>query len=693
MNLNLKLLSSLSLASLLAVASFAGGPEKLTWRYYRPGNTGIQGDTNECIWIDSDNDPWIGGYSPTAEEGGIAKLIQSENRWINVSNIDYPEIGTANEVGYCRVRDMVKDNQGNLWMATWRGALRMSLSLGPRTLKRFGADNSPMPGGVVTDMALAPDGTLWFSSYSTAWGGGGLTKYNPSTNTWTNFAGRGGDKIATQPKPTGGYYVWASQPGLSPMDRYDSSSNSWTSFPPVPGNPSHLISLDSTDGSGNVWMQRWIGNQNEETLDCIRPNGTWINPPVPPMHPTVGIAGLRAYGTNRALVVNGFGDLYQFNGTSWLFLGFPPVSGFINDLDIDSIGNIWICASGTGGALKRNASNGAWTRFRITNTSQYDLFNNDISIDPVNGDVYACANAGPGYGGMVKFDGVRWTGFNKFTYGAGIDWPFETDNSDAVYVRPSNRQVAVNPTSHYSAVWDGANFLTLPGGPDQIETYEEDSLGRLWSTGHYGSLGRFENGTYTFVSQGDWFSTVKKDPSRSGTVWANLGWELVRTDGNYRFSKIPSDFGSTGVFTGLAVQNDGTVWAGLWNQFVSTGSVLAKINPNTGAVQTWKFDLGWPFPGEHLRPLTVTPDGKVWMIYDAEYPSTDMGLLYFDGIHIKTFPAPPNGEWRWGGLPHAGITDCEVKIIPGGYELWLSCMTRGIAVLKVQKPILGNRVP
>lgn len=61
MNLNLKLLSSLSLASLLAVASFAGGPEKLTWRYYRPGNTGIQGDTNECIWIDSDNDPWIGG--------------------------------------------------------------------------------------------------------------------------------------------------------------------------------------------------------------------------------------------------------------------------------------------------------------------------------------------------------------------------------------------------------------------------------------------------------------------------------------------------------------------------------------------------------------------------------------------------------------------------------------------------------
>jgi hypothetical protein len=38
---------------------------------------------------------------------------------------------------------------------------------------------------------------------------------------------------------------------------------------------------------------------------------------------------------------------------------------------------------------------------------------------------------------------------------------------------------------------------------------------------------------------------------------------------------------------------------------------------------------------------------------------------------------------QWGGLPHAGIKDLEVKLIPGGYELWMSCLSRGIAVLTV----------
>ena len=59
----------------------SAGTVKTSWKYYRPGNTGIQGDYNESIWIGSDNDPWIGGYNPIAEEGGVAKFIQSENRW------------------------------------------------------------------------------------------------------------------------------------------------------------------------------------------------------------------------------------------------------------------------------------------------------------------------------------------------------------------------------------------------------------------------------------------------------------------------------------------------------------------------------------------------------------------------------------------------------------------------------------
>ncbi len=72
---------------ILAGASFTCGqvtPDtppsgKLTkFRYYRLGNTGVQGDSSEAIRVGPDGDPWIGGYDPIFEEGGIAKLIQSD---------------------------------------------------------------------------------------------------------------------------------------------------------------------------------------------------------------------------------------------------------------------------------------------------------------------------------------------------------------------------------------------------------------------------------------------------------------------------------------------------------------------------------------------------------------------------------------------------------------------------------------
>ncbi len=679
--------ASLSFFAVVGALSLVqgAGHDEYSWRYYRPGNTGIQGDFNEAMWIAPDGDPWIAGYNPIAEEGGVAKFIQAQNRWANVSNIDYAVIGSANDIGYCRISDMISDGQGNLWMGTWRGVLRMNLASGPNSLVRFGPENSALPGGLTRDMTLAPDGSIWVSAESTIWAGGGLSRYNRASNTWSHMNGRGGGKIAAQPKPGGGYYIWTSTPGFTDVERWDSTTNAWTSFAPVAGNPAHLQSLDSVDAAGNLWITRWYGDQGQERLDCLRPDGTWVSPPLPLEHPQVPVAALRAFGNMQVLMVDGYAHLQKFDGLFWTDLGPVPHDGFIDDLDIDATGNVWLCGTGTGGAARRDALTGFWQRYRITNTSQFDLFNNDISIDPLTGEVYATANAGTGIGGMVKFDGVRWTGFNEYTYGLGHGWPFQADNSEAVYVRPSNRRVVVNPTSHFSHEWDGTSWTELPGGPDQVQNYVEDSLGRLWGTGHYGGLGIYENGGYTDVSSGDWFSSVKRDPSRAGTVWSNLGWVILRTDGNYRFSRTPADFQSEGLFTGMAVQKNGVAWVGIWSQFVSTGSALVRVSPTAIGYQVWRHDQGWPFPGEHVRPQVVTPDGRIWMTYDSEYPSTDMGLLWWDGQRMGMFPAPPNGEWRWGGLPHANIKDIEVKVIPGGYELWMSCITRGIAVLTVKE--------
>lgn len=669
-----------------ALAIGAQTTKNAQWRYYRPGNTGIQGDYNETIWIGSDGNPWIGGYSPIAEEGGIAKFIQAENRWINVSNVDYSVIGNANDVGVSRATEMVEDGKGNLWIGTYRGVLRMNLANGPSSLVKFGPQNSTIPDGYISDIALAPDGSLWFS------GDGGLNKFNSNTGGWTNFPNHGGDKIAIQPKASGGYYLWTSPPGYiqANVEKLDSTTNNWTIYTPIAGNPSHLVSKSSVDASGNLWMRRWIGNQNEERLDYVRQDGTWVSPPLPPPNGNISVAALLPFGNLKALLVDGFGQLQQFNGTSWANLGVVPHSGWIDDLDRDSNGNVWLCGTGTGGAVRRDVVTGQWQRYRVTNTSQFDFFNNELSVDPNSNNVYACANANSGVGGMVKFDGVRWTGFvNDLGYGLGGNWPFTgSPQSEAVYVRPSNGRVVVNPINAFTHQYDGITWSQIPGGPDQVQSYLEDSLGRLWGVGHYGGLGIFENGAFTGIESG-FINKIVRDPRLAGTVWVNLGYEIVRTNGTNRFSVRIEDFPQLAAvganFQGLAIDRNGMVWVGSTAANTTDGNTLIKIDPTSGVSQVvHKYGVNWPFQGQFVEPVAATPDGRIWMKYGKEYPFDDMGLLWWDGKKEGAFPAPPNGEWRFGGLPHYIINDLEVKVLNGGYELGMTCFSRGIAVLKIK---------
>ena len=357
----------------------------------------------------------------------------------------------------------------------------------------------------------------------------------------------------------------------------------------------------------------------------------------------------------QALLVDGYAHLRRFNGTSWTDLGPEPHSGFIEDLDIDAAGNIWMCGTGTGGVFRRDAETGFWQRYRVTNTSQFDFFNNDVAIDPHTGDVYACANASPGIGGMVKFDGTRWTGFvNEVGYGLTGPWPWPgAPQSEAVYVRPSNGHVVANPINQFTHEFDGTSWTQLPGGSDQMRQYVEDSLGRLWGIGHYGGLGIFENGGYTLVGTGGWSGSSAR-PGSARDRLGNEGWKLLRTDGGPTPSRrdrgLPGTHAELLGLPGPGVGPNGIAGSEPRARRRRADSDRRERGHPPGLAQRSRLAL----PGdEHVYPLTVTPDGRVWMGYNSGYPSINAGLLWWDGTHVGVFPAPPNGEWQWGGLPHA----------------------------------------
>lgn len=279
-----------------------------TWRYYRPGNTGIQGDYNDAIFIGADGDPWIGGYDPGFEEGGVAKLVQAENRWINVSNIDHPVIGHPNLTGTTRVSDIAADAAGQLWMVTWRGLLRMDPAIGGPSVVNLAAASPPLANGG-RDLDIAPDGSVWIALRGFGNAQGGVIRHRPATSEWRYWTGgatpQGGNgwpqpvwnvaHVAIQPKPGGGYRVWADADNGAATVVFDSDTQLWTHQPYdfTPGAVLDLPGKDAVDEAGNLWAIRFshvVGSQPVHSLDYRTPGGTWVVPPqlsLPAVTPTV----------------------------------------------------------------------------------------------------------------------------------------------------------------------------------------------------------------------------------------------------------------------------------------------------------------------------------------------------------------------------------------------------------------------
>ena len=664
-----------------------------SWRYYNTGNTGIQGDYVEAVWIDHDGDPYIAGYTPGWEEGGFAKFIQTENRWINYSNVDYPVIGNINDVGSSRISDIEEDTNGILWMATWRGILKFNPAAGGSSLEFWGAENSLHPGGRTVDLAIAPDGSVWAAVLSVVWGDGGLVNYNPATNVWrywhygstaNNWPGLIGfcENVSVQKKTSGGYVVWIDGAGWNTMITFDSDSQLFTLLPQnqVPGEIVALPGSDCTDDVNNLWAFRYTDSGNIYSLDYRTPSGNWISPPQPISNTENEIYAFKAYGIGKALLIDDNSNVWNFNGTSWQNYGVWREGGFSYGVDIDANGNIW--ATGIGGAAKRNAQTGIWQRYRITNTSQMTYWVEDITIDN-DGNVWMAGNAGSGVGGFQKFDGTRWTGFNEFTYGLGNPFPFPTDNAEVLYFRPSNGNIIVNPMFNYLHSWNGSNYTSLNYPNDRSEGVVEDSQNRLWSLGEYYDLKYYSNNNWTTVPFTGSGSNIEKDPARPGTIWACSGYQVLRTDGSYNFSKTVDDFTEldpqSDFLTAVVPFADGFAWVG-------TNQGLVKLNSNNGSYQFYS-PANSQIPGENISPLAVTPDGRLWFANFGSNSTSVYGLCWFDGTNFGIIP-----QQQTGGLPHAQIYDIEVKIIQDGYELWISCASRGVAVLTVDNTPVNVKV-
>ena len=665
-----------SLTGLFFGYSWATPPQDWTWKYHRPGNTGVMGDYSDALWIDPEGTLYLGGYDPIFEEGGFSRFIPKENRWENFSNVDYPAIGDPEHQGVVRISEFCPDETGAIWMGTWAGALYFDPDVGPDSFRRYGYDNSPIPGGRTMDVDIAPDGTVWFACYSGV-PSGGLARLNPETGDWMvwgyGISANGwpglssGEAVAVQPKPGGGYLVWVDDAYGFGRAVYDSDTEQFTELADndQPGDI-QVILANGSDDVGNVWMLRFVTPGQGYSLDYRTPEGTWVTPPQP-LSAIYHLSTFRAFGDGEVLMIGNDSEALHFDGSNWTNYGHWRPGSSTMSIDMALNDDIWV--SGNGGAGHRNWDTGHWQRHRLTNTGLIDNWVRDMSFAE-NGDLWFTCNGAPGIGGIGVFDGLRWYNFNIYTYGLGGDWPYPCDNADAICWRPSTGDVAFNPYNNGIREWDGAAFSTIETG-SKSHGLAEDSFGRLWTMGNYYSLRYHDGAVFVDVSIDGWGTNVVPDPDRPGTVWACANFEVIRTDGDYRYSRENVDLPELNplhdTFTGVVADRNGIAWLG-------TTEGLFRLDAESGSHQWWHSSNS-DMPGDQVQPLVVSPDGLIWFT-NFNSDGIEASLVWFDGTQFGTIT-------RAQGLPHAQIYDAEVRDLGHAYELWLACASRGLAVLTV----------
>ncbi|NWG28081.1 MAG: T9SS type A sorting domain-containing protein [Ignavibacteriaceae bacterium] len=236
---------------------------------------------------------------------------------------------------------------------------------------------------------------------------------------------------------------------------------------------------------------------------------------------------------------------------------------------------------------------------------------------------------------------------------------------------------------NYLHAWNGSIYTSLNYPNDRSEGVVEDSQNRLWSLGEYYNLKYYNDATnsWTSVPFDGWGYKIAKDPTRPGTIWASSGFQALRTDGSYNFTRYNTDFPEldpqSDLLTTVAADLNGIAWVG-------SNKGLFKLNAETGTYQFYSPSNS-QIPGDNISPLLVTPDGKLWFANFQSTTTSTYGLCWFDGTNFGIFP-----QQQTGGLPHAQIYDIEVKNIQNGYELWISCASRGVAVLTVETSVTNQ---
>jgi ligand-binding sensor domain-containing protein len=543
-----------------------------------------------------------------------------------------------------------------------------------------------------TDMAVAPDGTLWLATDH------GVCHFDGTTcRTYTDADGLIHNAVWTVTVASDGVVWVGTERGVSRFD-----GRSWKSY------PSNVPTRDlAVAASGEVWaatvegVGRYMPSQDAWT--------TYTD--------EHGLPGLQA----QVIAVGPEGNVwtyilwqgvYRFDGENWHTVD-GITGGIVADIAFAADGTPWVATVGSthypGGNLAYRDGN-KWNDV----TSEHGLRPiGTIALGPT-GEIAAATSLGLGVyqGGewrllkdgpthdrvmsvAVTPDGAAWFGFGGHsTSSLGGLSRFDGQNWHYFLGDAGVNVLAVAPDGSLWASmgcevqrYDGVAWETvtrcgedLPVGNVSDIAFTPD--GAAWIANGF-ALAHFDGQTWTVYHK--LINSLEVAPD--GAIWMN-GLEglqdsfyVARFDGkSWTTYKAAESF--PGAFRVSAVTHEGLVWGIVPERGLAYFDPSAMLGAGSGS---WSDGRSWTFYPtagsvslDSINALTVAPDGGLWVI-------TNQGLAYFDGsgwepVHLDHDPGTinamafaPDGS-IWLGTSQGAIHFRPSETVPTrsmkGYELY-----------------------
>jgi hypothetical protein len=307
------------------------------------------------------------------------------------------------------VNDLAFDHDGNLWIATPGGLVRWDKASGEIT--RY-TEADGLAETWVEALAVAPNGELWIAT------GGGISRFDPSTSGGTPASGHGGHTWITYGKddglPCNGVtdiafapdgYVWVSTYGCGVV-RFDPSTSggtpasgngghTWTAYTEEDGLLERHVLCATAASDGAVWFGTWKGTarfDGTEWMSYTTQSGL-VSHGVEAI--TEDIDGGVWFGT--------WAGIGRLSGSLWTSYDAGGVGTWVESIAVAPDGATW--AGTTAGIARFDLATWAWHTV-LAVEGQPEERGVSIAFAP-DGSLWA----GTYNSGIYHFDGGTWTNY------------------------------------------------------------------------------------------------------------------------------------------------------------------------------------------------------------------------------------------------------------------------------------------